>query len=161
MNTDQIESLVSNLNCKVVSLDQLPQVKTEGDEMFIINTENINSNAVGHWLLISKKIINGKTRINYFDALGLPPVLRQTIIYINENICGGNFVANLSQIQSSESSSCGKFAVLLASHLNNNLSYESFLHVFRFTPEINEKRVAEAFAMYKRNFEQHRPPARH
>lgn len=150
MNTDEIEKLVSKF-CLVVSLDQLPQKNSLRDEMFIINTEKINSNEVGHWVLLSKNIINDKSRIIFFDSLGLPPILKNVIVYINNNIgAGGSLTCNKLQIQNENSSSCGKFCVVLASHLNNNLSYESYLHAFRFTPEINEKRIGEVFAEYRK-----------
>jgi hypothetical protein len=159
MNTDELEKLVFNLNCKVVSLDQLPQHESAPEEMYIINTEQIKSNSVGHWMLISKRMINGKTHIIFFDSLGLPAVLLHVINYINKNIGeGGTLVCNKYPVQLETSASCGRFVTLLASHLNNNLSYDSFLHAFSSTPAINEKKVREAFVIYKQNAE---PPASH
>lgn len=150
MNTEEIENLVSALGYKVVSLDQLPQIKSNKEELFIINTEKINSGVVGHWILLAKQIIGNKPVIIYLDSLSIPPILKNIIMYINVNIGDGDLICNKLQLQGEESATCGEFCVMLAVHLNNKLSYDSFLHTYRFTPKINDKMIGEQFAKYKK-----------
>lgn len=150
MNTEDIEILVSDLGFKVVSLDQLPQSHSNSDELFIINTENINSGAVGHWLLLAKRKVGNKPIIIYFDSLALPPLLKNIIMYLNVNIGEGDLICNKLQIQGEESKTCGEYCVMLAANLSNNLSFVSFLHKYRFSPEINDKRVRGDFSRYKK-----------
>lgn len=150
MNTEDIDILVSDLGFKVVSLDQLPQSHSNNDEFFIINTESINSTAVGHWLLLTKRYVDNKPKIIYFDSLALPPLLKNIIMYINVNIGEGDLICNKLQIQGEESSTCGEYCVMLAASLSNNISFVSFLHTYRFTPVINDKQVRGDFSRYKK-----------
>jgi hypothetical protein len=150
MNTFEIEEYVKNFNCKVCSLDEIPQEQC-ADGSIIYHSEPIASNVkIGHWIFMAKKTEKGEPLIIHCDTLGLPPVSFNAIEFINKNIGHGRFVCNKYQIQAEDSAHCGKYCILLAYWIYKNRSFESFLQVFDSTPEENDKKVVGEFVLFKK-----------
>jgi hypothetical protein len=121
MNSDEIEGFVKGTGTKVLASDQLP-TRPIKNEIFIVNTDPVSEKGT-HWVLIAKL----GPLIVHADPLGLPPFLRPFVSFINLQMREGNTLKfNKYPFQHSESKNCGYYCCLLAWHLHQGLSFESY-----------------------------------
>lgn len=149
MNSDQLRYLTSCFNGQVFALDEINDLKFQEDSYLIFNTDS----GIGeHWVSCCIKF-DKKTKSNtifYYDSLGLPPVLRTLVAFINNNI-NGELVFNKYPHQSANSSYCGLYCILFLSFMFRNKKFEEFLNLFSSNVSANDKWIKNFFDTHAQN----------
>ena len=134
MNTLEIEGLLSRhpqasrLFAGVFPRDLLPRKIVPGSKcIFIINTDKSNRSGE-HWVAV---YFEGNGQAQYFDPLGLPPLVGDIENFIARNC--EMFVYNNRHIQNFLSSSCGLYVVYFAQQKSLGVSFSKLLSVFHTT----------------------------
>lgn len=148
MNSEEIEfclrqNFFSSIYFRgVFSIDTLPKRKIKRPCSIIINTDNSRGPGI-HWIAIW---LPKRGKIEYFDSFGYPPLNIEISHFINLN--GKQFIYNNYQIQSNQSSSCGKFCVIFVLFRSRNISFKNFLNLFSQNKRINEYLVKKLFRIF-------------
>jgi hypothetical protein len=143
MNTEEIEKLVQGSGTKCLASDQLPRDPIKND-IFIVNTDEISKEGT-HWVVIAKL---GQSMV-YADTLGLPPLLKPFVTFINLNMKEGDSLKfNRYPFQDSQSSNCGFYCILLAWHLHQGLSFEDFCQRYGSCAEENDRLLMSDFTRF-------------
>ena len=136
----------------VIPYDEYHYVKSRKNCIFsvILNTESIQSDIVGHWILLSYASVNGEI-INWeiFDSLALnnqiiPTSLIQYIRSLNKYI---KYSSN--SIQASESTFCGLFCIARFLAISLHVKLDVFLANFNIKQlNKNDKIVTDLILKY-------------
>jgi len=144
MDTEEIKKLINCIEGKCLSLDEIPLTKVNVPYLMCYNCES-SSSAGLHWLGLAVILDDNKKRVVLAcDPLGLPPVLKRVIDFVNKN-SDGKLICNKYPLQSSSSNLCGNYIVLFLHHIHGGADYPSFLEKFSDTPTENDKKVINIF----------------
>jgi hypothetical protein len=143
MNTDEIEQLIKGTGAQCLASDQLPREPIK-NKIYVVNTDSIKKEGL-HWVVIAKL---GSLMI-YGDPLGLPPLIRPFVSFINLNMIDGDSLKfNRYPFQEKTSSNCGRFSILLVWHLHQGLKFEDFCERYGACAEQNELLLAKDFSRF-------------
>jgi len=150
MNTDEVASLVKNINGRVFSLDNLPQIKVEAPYFCIYNVLYDNDKSItGHWIGIA---INEHREIYHCDPLGLGAVCKEAVNFININF-ERVLICNKHPLQSEKSQNCGLYCVLFLHAIALGKKYSDFLAQFDIinldANDIKVKKLLEQMSLNK------------
>ena len=107
-------------------------------QSIIVNTEEINSNIIGHWILISRYYKNEKIILEIFDSLCTPMfLLHSKIKYFLISISSDEIIHSNKIIQHYNSKYCGLFCLCRILSINNNESLKDHLKMYSHNSILN------------------------
>jgi hypothetical protein len=129
MNTLEIEQLMKGSGTQTLACDQLPSTVSE-NFIFIVNTDKISQQGT-HWVVVARN----HTNLIYADGLGLPPVTKQIVSFINLQMRENDtLICNRFPFQAESESTCGQWCVLIAWHLAQGFSFDTFCKYYSACP---------------------------
>lgn len=116
--------------------------KFKSFQFIILNTEEIQSKTLGHWISLSRYFKDGEVVLELFDSFGYPlSALHKNIQDVIRCARFQTFVTNNRIIQHPKSNYCGFFAIARFISLKLNIVIEKFLSEFSSETELNDLRV--------------------
>ncbi len=117
---------------------------SEAPEFFIVNTEPISSQRMGHWITFSRYRENGEVVLEMFDSLAYPlSSLSRNIQQIMKSGSYENFLTNQKVLQTVSSNFCGLYCIARFISLLHKESLKDFLNAFSSDREQNDERVCK------------------
>ena len=116
----------------VLPIDRLPLRKIKRPCCFIINTDKSHQPGE-HWFGIFVPKVGS---IEYFDSYGRKPINEEVYSFINSN--GKKFTYNNENIQSNESTNCGKFTIFYIYFRVRGFKMKQYLKFFTKNKELND-----------------------
>lgn len=111
-------------------------------EFFIVNTEPISSQQMGHWIAFSRYRDAGEVVLELFDSLGYPvSSLSSNIKQIVKSASYESFVTNQRILQPPSSNFCGLYCIARFISLLHEEALKDFLNAFSSERELNDTRV--------------------
>ena len=111
-------------------------------QFIILNTEEIQSKSLGHWISLSRYFKDGEVVLELFDSFGYPlSALHKNIQDVIRCARFQTFVTNNRIIQHPKSNYCGFFAIARFISLKLNIEIEKFLSEFSSETELNDLMV--------------------
>ena len=111
-------------------------------EFFIVNTEPISSQQMGHWIAFSRYREDGEVVLELFDSLAYPvSSLHSNIKQIVKSASYESFVTNQRILQSVSSIFCGLYCIARFISLLHEESLKDFLKTFSSDRESNDSRA--------------------
>ena len=118
-------------------------------EFIIINSENLTSGRMGHWLAFSRYREEGRCVLELFDSLAFPcSLLGGNIMRMIAMTHFDDFKSNQRILQNITSNYCGLYCIARFLSLLQAVTLEDFLEEFNVDKSLND-RVA---VMYIRRF---------
>lgn len=111
-------------------------------QFIILNTEELQSKTLGHWISLSRYFKDGKVILELFDSFGYPlNALHNNIKDVIKNARFQVFVTNNRIIQHPKSNYCGFFVIARFISIKLSIEIEQFLNEFSPDTELNDLRV--------------------
>lgn len=124
MNTFQLEKQLKKIGrCVVVPIDHLKYMDADNKPLgVVVNTDRSNGKGE-HWIAV---YFRGDGEGEYYDSLGLPPLRKTLIDFMNRNCPKGWYYNNIEK-QEFEETTCGNHCLKFLAAKFKGISYCDFL----------------------------------
>ena len=123
--------------------------KFKSFQFIIVNTEELQSKVLGHWVSISRYFKNGEVILEFFDSFGYPlSALHKNIQNVIKKARFQTFITNNKIIQHPESNYCGFFAIARFLSLKLDIGADEFLTLFSSATKQNDSKVIKYIRKY-------------